>query len=34
MSSTIETEKNNKISFFDVNVIRKQGKFTTMSIEN
>ena len=28
MSFTIETEQNNKISFLDVNVTRKQGKFT------
>ena len=34
MSFTIETEQNNKISFPDVNVIREQGKFVTMSIEN
>ena len=30
MSFTIETEKSNKISFLDVNVIREQGKFTTI----
>ena len=29
MSFTIETEKNNKISFLDVNVIREQVKFVT-----
>ena len=29
MSLTIETEQNNKTSFLDVNVIRKQGKFIT-----
>ena len=29
MSFTIETQQNNKISFLDVNVIRKQGKLTT-----
>ena len=28
MSFTIETEQSNKISFLDVNVTRKQGKFT------
>ena len=26
---TIETEQNNKLSFLDINVSRKQGKFTT-----
>ena len=34
MSFTIETEQNNKISFLDVSVIREQGKFIKVSIEN
>ena len=34
MSFTIETEQNNKISSLDVNVIREQGKFKQVSIEN
>ena len=29
MSFSMETEKENKLSFLDVEVIRKQGKFTT-----
>ena len=29
MSFAMETEKENKLSFIDVEVIRKQGKFTT-----
>ena len=29
MSFTIETERNNKISFLDINFIREQGKFIT-----
>ena len=29
ISFTIETEQNNKIPFLDVNIIRKQSKFTT-----
>ena len=29
MSFSIETEKENKSSFLDVEVIREQGKFTT-----
>ena len=29
MSFTIETKRNNKISFLDVNVILEEGKFTT-----
>ena len=34
MSFTIETEQSNKISFLDVSVTRKQGKFTIISIRN
>ena len=29
MSFSMETEKENKLSFLDVEVIREQGKFTT-----
>ena len=29
MSFSMETEKENKLSFFDVEIIRKQEKFTT-----
>ena len=29
MSCSIETEKKNKLSFLDVEIIREQGKFTT-----
>ena len=29
ISFTAETEKNNKTSVLNVNIIRKQGKFTT-----
>ena len=29
MSFSMETEKENKSSFLDVEIIRKQGKFTT-----
>ena len=29
MSFSMETEKVNKLSFLDVEVIREQGKFTT-----
>ena len=29
MSFSMETEKENKLSFLDVEIIREQGKFTT-----
>ena len=29
MSFSMETEKENKLSFLDIEVIRKQGKFAT-----
>ena len=29
MSFSMETERKNKFSFFDIEVIRKQGKFST-----
>ena len=29
MSFSMETERQNKFSFFDIEVIRKQGKFST-----
>ena len=29
ISITIENEKDNRMSFLDVNIIREQGKFTT-----
>ena len=29
MSFSMETEKENKLSFLDVEIISKQGKFTT-----
>ena len=34
MSFIIETEQANKISFLDIDVIHKQGKFVKVSIEN
>ena len=30
MSFSMETEKENKLSFFDAEIIREQGKFTTV----
>ena len=34
MSFSMETEKENKLSFLDVEIIRKQGKFTTTIYRN
>ena len=34
ISFTIENQKDNRLSFRDVNIIREQGKFTTVSTAN